>query len=225
MADNYLEFSETIDDVTPEEATWIDQQLSEDPNAGCPVFLTDYEDRDPDDTDCGFTYSFEEDDGKRRFWVRSDGCGNVNHVVHLIQKCLKRFRPDQCWSLTYANTCSKPRRGEFGGGAVFVTAHEIRWNDGYDFVEEQRKTFQRRQEHDNRLIRTAEERGITPEQLDESVHEAAASAASSINNGGVADQITYLVEQFGAAETERILDELSGPGNDTDEQDGDPGQG
>ena len=144
-------------------------------------------------------------------------------MVHLVQKFLKRFRRDQCWSLTYANTRSKPRLGEFGGGAVFVTADEICWNDCYDFVEEQRKTFQRREEHDNRLIRTAEDSGIMPEQLDEAVHEAAASAASSINNGGVADQITYLVEQFGAAETEEILDELSSEDNDTDSQDGGAG--
>ncbi len=223
MADNYLEFSETLDDVTPEEAAWIDQQISEDPNVGCPMFLTDCEDRDPDDTDCGFIYSFEEDDGKRRFWAHSDGWGNVNHVVHLVQKFLKRFRRDQCWSLTYANTCSKPRLGEFGGGAVFVTADDIRWDDSYDFIEEQRKTFQRCQEHDIRLTRRAEERGITPEQLDEAVHEAAASAASAMNNGGAADQITYLVEQFGPAETEKILNELSGPENDKDSQDDDPG--
>jgi hypothetical protein len=58
-----------------------------------------------------------------------------------VQKFLKKFRPDQCWSLTYATTCSKPRAGEFGGGAVFVTADEIKWQNAYDFIEDQRAAF------------------------------------------------------------------------------------
>ena len=79
---------------------------------------------------------------------------------------------------------------------MFVTADDIHWNDSYDFVEEQRKAFERRRQHDRRLIRKAAELGIEPEQLDEAVHEAASSAASSINNGGVDDQIVYLVEHW-----------------------------
>jgi hypothetical protein len=128
----------------------------------------------------------------------------------LVQKFLRHCRHDQCWSLTYATTCSKLRLGEFGGGAVFITADDIRWNNSYDFVEEQRKAFERHQRHDRRLVQKAEELGITPEQLDEAVHEAAAAAVASINNAGVEDQIAYLVEQFGPEETEKILDELPG---------------
>ena len=45
-------------------------------------------------------------------------------------------------TLTYATTCSKPRVGEFGGGAVFVTAHEIKWQNAYDFVEQERTAFE-----------------------------------------------------------------------------------
>ena len=60
---------------------------------------------------------------------------------HKVQKFLKKFRPDQCWSLTYSTTCSKPRVGEFGGGAVFVTANKIKWQNAYDFIEQQRTAF------------------------------------------------------------------------------------
>ncbi|MGA2258340.1 MAG: hypothetical protein ABSG53_27055, partial [Thermoguttaceae bacterium] len=60
----------------------------------------------------------------------------------LVHKFLKRFRPDQCWSLTYANTCSKFRVGEFSGGAVFVTANEIKCQNADDFVQLQRAAFQ-----------------------------------------------------------------------------------
>ena len=71
--------------------------------------------------------------------------GNADNVAWLVQKFLKKFRPDQCWSLTYATTCSKPRVGEFGGGAVFVTADEIKWQNAYDFIEEQRTAFKAKQ--------------------------------------------------------------------------------
>ncbi len=71
----------------------------------------------------------------RKIW------GDVSNVAWLVQKFLKKFRPDQCWSLTYSATCSKPRVGEFGGGAVFVTADTIRWQNAYDFIEEQRAAF------------------------------------------------------------------------------------
>ena len=67
--------------------------------------------------------------------------GNADNVAWLVQKFLKKFRPDQCWSLTYAATCSKPRVGEFGGGAMFVTANKIKWQNAYDFIEEQRTAF------------------------------------------------------------------------------------
>jgi hypothetical protein len=94
----------------------------------------------------GFEYRFcsdEDTDGLGRYlWFGTDEGGYLEGLAHLVQKFLKRFRPDQCWSLTYANTCSKPRIGEFGGGAVFVTAQEIRWQDAYDFVAEQRATFE-----------------------------------------------------------------------------------
>ena len=127
-------------------------------------------------------------------------------------------RPDQCWSLTYATTCSKPRLGEFGGGAVFVTADNIRWNNSYDFVAEQRNAFERHLQHDRRLIGKAAELGIEPEQLDEAVHEAASAAAASINNAGVDDQIVYLIEHCGAEETEKILNKLSGTGQEHDHE-------
>ena len=139
-------------------------------------------------------------------------------MAHLVQKFLKKFRPDQCWSLTYATTCSKPRLGEFGGGAVFVTADSICWNSSYDFVEEQRMAFARGLQYDRRLIGKAAEMGIEPEQLDEAVHEAASAATTSINNAGVGDQIVYLIEHCGAEETEKILNELSGRGREHDKE-------
>jgi len=144
MADNYLEFSEIIDNLTVKEAAWLDRQLETDTKANCPVFLRDFKDRDPYDTDCGFAYSFEECGDRRYLWISSAEGSNVDCAARLVQKFLKRFRPDQCWSLTYAETCSKLRAGEFGGGAVFVTADKISHLNTYDFVAQQQAAFQKK---------------------------------------------------------------------------------
>jgi hypothetical protein len=230
MADNYLFFSEVVPNLTAEEEAWLTSQLSEVAVHGdTEVVIEDYDDAaakgaqwvgirvlrdyegyDPAWDSLEFQYAFDDDNRKsaawgRHLWIYAEDNGNVEQVAWLVQKFLKQFHPDHCWSLTYANTCSKARVGEFGGGAVFVTADEIRFNDCYDFVEEQRKVFERSQQHDLRLIRKAEELGIEPELLDEAVHDAADSAAASINNAGVDDQITYLIEQCGPEETEELL--------------------
>jgi hypothetical protein len=49
---------------------------------------------------------------------------------------------------------------------------------------------------------------LAAEHLDETVHELAASVAADVNNGGLEEQIAYLVDGLGAQHTERQLDEL-----------------
>jgi len=167
MADNYLEFSEVLPRLSNMEVDWLRRQLqivhvfgdkeySEDElpdhlkseNAdwlGCRAYR-DMEHYAPDfGEDAGFTYSFSDDgcdeDWGRHLWLYTEEWGYVERVAHLVQKFLKESRPDQCWSLTWATTCSKLRVGQFGGGAVFVTASEIKWQVTDDFVEEESKAF------------------------------------------------------------------------------------
>jgi len=59
-----------------------------------------------------------------------------------------------------------------------------------------------------RLADKAESVGLQPEHLDEMVHELASSVAADINNGGLEEQVKYLVEGLGAQHTERQIDEL-----------------
>ncbi len=54
----------------------------------------------------------------------------------------------------------------------------------------------------------ADAAALEPEELDEIVHEFAASVAADVNNGGFDEQIAYLVDGLGAQHTERQLDEL-----------------
>lgn len=166
MADNYQEFSEVIPKLSKEEAAWLKEQLeiiavfdkeeyTEDslPESrsldeaewiGCRA-LRDVEDYDScAGVDAGFQYEFRDGDDAtlgRHLWIYAQDWGYVDNVAHLVRKFLKQFRPDDCWSLTWASTCSKPRVGEFGGGAVFVTASDIAWDVAHEFVEQRRAAF------------------------------------------------------------------------------------
>ncbi len=162
MADHYLQFSETLDKLTAEEAAWLEEQLQpivafgdrefgeddpaiatmpKDPDFTGPRFLRDNPEFDYRYDVRDFESAFQDEEDARSLWLYADTHGNPEHVAWLIHKFLKRFRPNQCWSLTYANTCSKPRVGEFSGGAVFVTADEIQCQDAGDFVQQQRAAF------------------------------------------------------------------------------------
>ncbi len=162
MAENYLQFSETLNNMTAEEAAWLEDQLQSiavfgdrefrkndpaiatmpnEPDFAGPRFL-----RDDPDFDCsydvrGFDFAFEDEQDARNLSLYADDYGNPEHVAWLVHKFLKRFRLDQCWSLTYSNTCSKPRVGEFAGGAVFVTANQIKCHAADDWVQQQRAAF------------------------------------------------------------------------------------
>lgn len=160
MADSYLEFSEVLPCMTADEEAWLRTQLeivyvfgeqeyaeghlpeeldsAEAAWYGCRAWR-DLEDYEPDEsTPVGFAWEFHDDQGPRGWgrhaWFHAEENGDPWRVAHVVQKFLRRFRPDQCWSLTYALTCSKPCAGEFGGGGLFVTAEAIRFVDAHDFV-------------------------------------------------------------------------------------------
>jgi hypothetical protein len=156
-------FGEKEYTIDPEPERWFDghpdlagivpaELAKSDPDWYGMRFLRDKKDYDPDCDLLGFQYAFDGPEMPRRrndrwgrhLWLYADENGNPDNVAHLVHKFLKQFRPNECWSLTWATTCSKPRVGEFGGGAIFVTAHEIRWENAYDFVAKNREAFDKR---------------------------------------------------------------------------------
>ena len=229
MANDYLQFSEIVPRLSPEEEGWLQEQLQSiqalgdreypedapddkvlppgEPDFTGPRFLRDNPDFDSDSEVLGFKFAFHgehdpHDAWGRHLWIYAEESGDPTHVAWLVRKFLARFRPDESWSLTFATTCSKLRAGEFGGGAVFVTAHGIQSQDSYIFVENQGKAFQGQIEA-ARLVQEAEKAGIKPEDLDEATHDAA------MNNGGLVEQIQFLVERHGADEPRKLLGEMA----------------
>lgn len=59
-----------------------------------------------------------------------------------------------------------------------------------------------------RLAEKANASGLKAEDLDDLVHDLAASSAADTNNGGLECQLRYLVDGLGAQQTQRQLDEL-----------------
>jgi hypothetical protein len=158
MADTYVEFSQVLSHLSTDEVSWLQNQLDivyvldgkegADPAdatwTGCRAFR-DMEDPDLEfDEDVGFDYSFSDEVHKewgRYLWIHSEQNGSMDRVAYLVQKFLRKFRPDQSWSLTYAITCSKPRVGELDGGAVFVTGSDIKHFDTWQFANEEAAAF------------------------------------------------------------------------------------
>jgi hypothetical protein len=58
------------------------------------------------------------------------------------------------------------------------------------------------------LTDRAEAAGLQPEDLDELVHDLASGVASGVNNGGLDEQVGYLVEKLGVQGAEQQIGEL-----------------
>ncbi|MBE3144540.1 MAG: hypothetical protein IMZ61_11545 [Planctomycetes bacterium] len=58
------------------------------------------------------------------------------------------------------------------------------------------------------LVAHAQQNHLTEPNLDELVHDLKSKEASSINNGGIQEQITYIIEQLGPTEAMAEIDKL-----------------
>jgi hypothetical protein len=165
LADYFLEFSQVIAQLSEEEFDWIGRQLEvvylfgdeEFPADNVPAerdmdhadwsgyrFFQDYAQEVADRHDAGFCFQRLDGDGSalgRHVWVYANEQGELGPLAHLVQKFLRCFRPNESWSVTYASTCSKPRVDSFGGGAVFVTAEEIKFDSAWDFIDREAAAF------------------------------------------------------------------------------------
>lgn len=114
MANNYLAFSEIIDKLTDDEIKWWSRELKE-------IQQTE-------DSEYELCHDAEIDIQERLIWFHADEFGDIESVAEIVKKFLKAMRPNEYFMLTWACWCSKPRIGEFDGGAIFVTASEIKYH-------------------------------------------------------------------------------------------------
>jgi hypothetical protein len=154
MANNYLEFSEALVIETKEERDWGHlslpsnaEEVPEEEEKTSEVFqeylrIAELYEFDDIYSAFDFQWDFEKMGGKEVLCMYAEEGGNVNNVATFVQQYLLKCHPDNCWALTWAETCSAPRLGEFGGGAVFVTAETIEWMSAYEWVQSMKKEFE-----------------------------------------------------------------------------------
>lgn len=125
MANHYTQFSFTINGLTDAEASWAAHLLGNEDRLLSLV----------EDDHVGFDAELQED--RRSLWVHVDESGEPVHAAALVQGFLIRFRPTESFGFEWADGCSKPVTDAFGGGAVFVTATELRWCSTADWLAKQ----------------------------------------------------------------------------------------
>jgi len=147
MANNYLQFSEEITKLKPKEKEWILKELSPptDPTeAFLDQWLKDHPIDDPDDWEHwpGFDWKIENEDSS--LWLYAVDGGNMGDVIVFVQRFLKRWRPKQIFTLSWAETCSRPRIGEFGGGWLAVSANAVRSGHTREAAQAAKKELQKK---------------------------------------------------------------------------------
>lgn len=135
MANNYLEFSESIEHLTTQELEWWKNKEKE----TCDAYDEDPEGADENENICS---DFSIDKDSKSVWFHADESGNADRVGSVVQQFLKIFRPTESFSLTWAEYCSKPRIGEFGGGAMFVTADQIKFQTCGGWIQHTQKQWE-----------------------------------------------------------------------------------
>ena len=140
MANNYLQFSMTVPLKTETEQAWCRASL-----AALDKFLSGAgNDVQQFDTDIasmvieglrkewshqGFEWSIsptiDNAEHVAELWLHADESGDPEQVAAFLRAFLKKFDPNGSLWFSWANTCSKMRVNEFGGGAAVVTADRV----------------------------------------------------------------------------------------------------
>jgi len=152
MADNYSQFSEVFEFKTEEAANlfvklgeicrkYSDEEITREELEGKPEDYPELSDRDRVLAACFKSRTLEERDrllsvfgygtfefeqfakNPKQVWVFAEEYGNIDAIAEIAQVVLAFVEDtDTVFKLTWADTCSKPRAGEFGGGWLIAYA-------------------------------------------------------------------------------------------------------
>jgi len=147
MADNYAMFSEAIENLSEEEEDWfskiidfVTSEVVEDTEA-LALLLVEHGIEWGEDVDIEDFPQFDfnlgnNEEGSGICWLTCEEHFNADHVVMVVQAFIRKFRPEMIFKMTYSETCSKPRVGEFGGGWVVVSRDEVAYGNTWDGARE-----------------------------------------------------------------------------------------
>ena len=145
MADNYMQFAIDLEISNPRALAWVNELLSfadahegEDdalPDSGLAELLKIVHPGWDEMPYLGFSWGL---DGTTLYINDGDGQGNTDTVVAFLASYLRLWAdsPDETIGFEFCWSCSKPRAGEFGGGACVVSATQEKWWNSAQFIEE-----------------------------------------------------------------------------------------
>lgn len=79
-----------------------------------------------------FVASIDIEPDTTRLWLRDEDSGDPEQVITFVKRCARAFKLDGLWGFQSADTCSRPVRDAFGGGAHVIdlaTGETFDWND------------------------------------------------------------------------------------------------
>lgn len=126
MADNYTQFSEMIPCKTKEQQDWLLKELADgvkdDDGGEHPV--------------CEFSAD------RGDVWVHAEDSGDLDALANAVSFFQLRFKIEEPWTFTWAETCSKPRVSQFGGGGIVVYKGKIHGMNAWDWCTAEAKRLQ-----------------------------------------------------------------------------------
>ena len=160
MAEYFTLYCEKLDIRTPEEYEWLKKVYALTPNKD----LEDDEDLDIDaeidrikeelglelhsgDFEDPYNYPYPQhqyDLKPDSLRVYSEEDIGTDLVSRIIQAFLRRFRPEESFSINWAFTCNKMWVGEFSGGYVFITVDKIEWYSARTLLREKEEAHKAR---------------------------------------------------------------------------------
>jgi hypothetical protein len=108
MADYFTHFSCVLDVVTARNAARALELYKNTPADDDGFSLSD-----------GFLLSLNGESGSQ-LWIYDDPTGNPERVIEFVLLCAEQFDLKGLWGFEWAHTCSRPRIGAFGGGALLI---------------------------------------------------------------------------------------------------------
>lgn len=154
MANNYSQFSEQIDGLSPESLVWAKKILEFNPFADGfipdgyegELGTDDYEKAvleaksafsdmlgvdSPDMDHFEYWPQFQYQIEGSGIWLYSEEGCDIDDVIMFVQALLRKFKLDYVFTATGADFCSKLRLGEFGGWWIAVSRDNVEYGNCY----------------------------------------------------------------------------------------------
>ncbi len=101
------------------------------------LFRTFSEELESEGIPTGFVASIDIEPHTTRLWIHSEDHGDPENVIKFVKRCAGAFELDGRWRFQWADSCTRPVRDAFGGGAHVVdlaSGETVDWCDTHTWL-------------------------------------------------------------------------------------------